>query len=435
MESERGVANRRRGEIVAARFALAAIVSMLPASAALAQTFNPLGDGSAFSNADLVRDATTGCQNCAPEPPHDFSEPFFDVDWSLALRGSYVSATSGSYFEASAVPRVTLRHDTLRGGYEISASAEVTRSSFEDARLAALRAGFAGDYKLDAVTAISGNLNLALTQASAQGPGVSPTIAAQPLVVSGDGEIEASRDFGPFVVSGRVNGSRTIYGPTTLADASLTDNSSQSNWTAEGGLRLGYRVTPILTAFVDGSVGYQAYDAASPTYLVKLDAVDYEARTGLSAEWNQAIKAEASIGVGLRRFVEPALGEVASLLYDASVTLRPDETVEMKAALSTDFGAPGPSSGGTARLEYAATGDISYRVNPWLRLRASAGWRQAHFVGTATVEHGYNAGAGADYVLNEFTTLTADYGYSYVETTPNPGEDSHRVTVGVTFSR
>ena len=414
---------------------MAALFGAALAHAASAEEFNPLGDGSTYDNADLLRDGSAGCENCAPAAPHDFNEPFFDIDWSLALRGSYVNSAGGSYFEASAVPSVTLRHDMLRGGYEVSASAEVVRSTLEDVRVAALRAGFAGDYRLDEATAISGNLDLALTRGSAQEPGVSPTIALQPLVFSGDGEIEASRDFGPFVVSGRLNGGRTVYGPTTLVDSSLTDNSSQSNWTAGGGLRLGYRVTPILVAFVDGSVGYQRYDAPSPIYLVSLDAVDYAARAGLSAEWNDRLEAEASLGVGLRRFAEPALGEVATLLYDASVTLRPDEAVEMVAAFSTGFGAPGPSSSGTARLEYAATGDLRYRVNPWLALRASAGWSQAQLVGTTTTERGYDAGVGADYVLNEFTTLTADYGYSYSETTPDPGEDSHRVTVGLTFSR
>ena len=423
------------GLLNAGRLAAAALLTAALAQAALAQAFNPLGDGSDYSNADLVRDATSACENCAPSPPHDFNEPFFDIDWSLALRGSYVNTTSGSYFEASAVPSVTLRHDTLRGGYEVSASAEVVRSTLEEARVAALRAGVSGDYKFDAVTSISGDLDLSLTRAGARGPGVSPTNAVQPLVIAGAGNIAVARDFGPFVVSGRLDGSRTLYGPTTLTDMSLTDNSSQSNWTAGAGLRLGYRVTPILVAFVDGSVGYQRYDAVSPIYLVALDAVDYQARVGLAAAWNETLEAEASVGLGLRRFDEPALGEVASLLYDASVTYRPDETVELKGALKTTFGAPGPSSGGTARLEHAATLDAAYQVNPWLRLRASAGWTQAQLVGTATTEHGYDAGVGADYTLNEFTTVTADYGYRYAETTPNPGEESHRVTLGVTFSR
>ena len=105
------------------------------------------------------------------------------------------------------------------------------------------------------------------------------------------------------------------------------------------------------------------------------------------------------------------------------------------ATFSTSMGESGPNSGGLARLEYAAAADASYQLNTWVKLRASAGWRHALLVGTATTETGYNAGAGLDYLLNEFATLTADYAYGWAETPPSPGEEEHRVTLGVTFSR
>ncbi len=342
-------------------------------------------------------------------------------------------ATGIDYFEATAVPTVTLRHETLRGGYEATASAEVVRSTIEDARLSSASVGFNGDYRLDESTGIEAVGNLSFTQASSEGPGVDPTILVQPQVLAGDAEASVSRDVGPLVFTGRVNGSRTVYGPTTLAGPVLVDNTHQSNWTAGAGLRVGYRVTPILTAFVDGSAGYQWYDAPSPTLLVKFDAADFQVRTGISVKWHELLEAETSLGYGLRRFAEPMLGEASALLYDASLTFRPDETLEVKGAFTTSFGAPGPDSGGTARLEYAATGDIGYVVNPWLKLRAAAGWSQAFLIGTADTETGWSAGVGGDYVLNEFTTLTGDYTYSYGQATPDPPEDSHRVTLGVTL--
>jgi hypothetical protein len=406
-----------------------------PASTVLAgdRAFNPLGDGAGYDNANLLRDRTTGCENCQPKPPHEWNDPWFDLDWSLALRGSYVHTSTIDYFEAAAVPSVTLRHETLRGGFEASASADIVRSTVEDVRLAAARAGFSGDYRLDESTGVELALNLAYTQASAAGPGVDPTILMQPQVFNGDAEASVSRDVGPLIFTGRVNGSRTLYGPTTLVGPVLVENTHQSNWTAGTGLRVGYKVTPILTAFVDASAGYQWYDAPSPTLLVKFDAADYQVRSGVSVKWHDVLEGETSIGYGSRRFAEPMLGESSAILYDASLTFRPDETIEIGGAFSTSFGAPGPESGGVARLEYTATGDIGYIVNPWLKLRASAGWSHAQLIGTADTETGWNAGAGADYVLNEFTTFTGDYTYSVSQTPPDPPEDSHRVTVGITF--
>jgi opacity protein-like surface antigen len=416
--------------------AAAALTAMGPTLAIAGDdTFNPLGDGSDFNNSDLTRDPTTGCENCEPNPPHDFAAPWFDLDWSLALRGSYVRTTAGDYFEGTANPSVTLHHEFLRGSYEATASAEVSKSTVEDFRLGAFRTGFKGDYQIDESLSTAGELNFAWTRDSSRALGTDPTIALQPQVFSGDGEASLQRDFGPLVFTGTVNGARTVYGETTLVDTSTVDNSAQNNWRVSGSLRVGYRVTPIVTAFVEGTAGYQWYDVPSPSYLVKLDAADYQVRAGLSAEWNDVWKAEASVGYALRRFAEPSFGDTSALLYDASVTYRPDETVEINGEFTTSFDAPGPDSNGTARLEYAAQGDVAYLVNPWLKLRATAGWTYAQLVGTTDTERSYNLGAGADYVLNEFTTLTADYNYSNSESPPNPAEDAHRVTVGVTFHR
>lgn len=411
--------------------AAAVLVALVPAAAG---EFNPPGDGSGSHKPDLPDGG--GCGSCTyGAPPHEGDAPFFDADWSLSLRGAYVLDDEGEHFEALAVPRVSLRHETLRGGYTLEAEAELAKTSVEGYRLGALRLSLDADHALDAVTGLSGNLELALTQDAPGTPGQPGDVAVAPVVFSGTAGVAADRRFGKFAVDARADAGRTIYGPTTLTGGGEEDNSAQNNWTVEGGLRLGYEVTPLLTAFVDGSVGYQRYDEVSPTYMVALDAADYELRAGLAANWHEIVEAEASVGLGLRRFAEPALGEVTTTLYDASLTYRPDETVTLNAALSTSVGAPGPNSGGTARVEYEATASASYQVNPWLRLRASVGWEQAQLVGIDGSESGYNFGSGLDYRLNEHTTVTADYAFSHAETGTTPGEDEQRVTLGVTLSR
>ena len=406
------------------------LVGMAPATAG---DFATSGDGSGSNNPNLLGGG--GCENCSyAAPPHEWDVPF-NADWSLSLRGAYVIDDEDAYFEALVVPRVTLQHDTLRGGYSVEAEAELAKTSLEEYRLEAVRLRLEGAHALDAATDLSGELALELSQDSPGAPGQPTGIDAAPVVLAGDAGIAAERRFGQFVVGVRGEAGRTVYGPTTLAGGGEEDNSAQNNWTAGGGLRLGYRVTPLLTAFVDGSVGYQRYDAPSPAYDVALDAADYEVRAGLAANWNQVLEAEASVGLGLRRFAEPALGEVTTTLYDASLTYRPDETVALTAALSTSFDAPGPDTGGTARIEHEATASASYQVNPWLRLRASAGWEQAELVGIEGSESGYSFGSGLDYLLNQHTTLTADYDFAHAETDTTPGEDEQRVTLGVTLSR
>lgn len=394
------------------------------------------GDGSGTNNPLLLTSMSPDCDCGRPGSPYEWDAPFFDLDWSLALRGAYVRDGAGERFEALIIPSVTLTHETMRGGYELSAGAEVIRSSLDDYRLAALRASISGGRQFDALTDLTGRLDLSLTQDSPGDPGVPTDEALAPLIASVEAEAAVTRELGLFDATLRGTAARTVYGTTTLNDGTVLDNSTQDNWTASAGLRVGYAVTPIVTAFVDGSAGYQLYDQVSPIYLVALDAADYELRTGVSASWTSVLEAEASIGVGLRRFAEPSFADVVSTLYDASLTFRPDETLTLEANLSTSVGAPGPDSGGAARVEYAAAADARYRVNTWLAWRASAGWSYAALAGTTDAESEYDVGTGLDYLFNEFTTLTADYAYNWAGDNVDPaGEVEHRVTLGVTFSK
>lgn len=377
--------------------------------------------------------AAAGC-DCGL--PVEADAPFLDLNWSLALRGAYVLDEQGAHFEGSAAPSVTLSHLFVRGGYDLTARAEIVATGLDGYRLAALGLSASGEYRLDAVTGVAASLDLSLTQDPPDPPGIPAGVASAPLIGSGAAEVAVSRDIGPLDATVRGTASRTVYGTSTRNDGTIVDNSAQDTWTAGGGFRLGYKVTPILTAFVDGSAEYEFFDQPSPVYLVKLDAVDYALRTGLAARWSSVLEAEASIGLGLRRFADPGFADVVSTLYDASLTFRPDETLSLGASLSTSVGAPGADAAGLARVEYAAAADARYQVNPWLALRGSAGWSYATLAGATTTETAYNAGAGLDYLFNLSTTLAADYAYSWSGGSADPaGEAEHRVTLGVTFAK
>lgn len=425
----------------AAGVVLALLLPGVAAAEPLGTAFNPLGDGSETTNPDLLP-GYLDCENCAGQAPPDLDlapyeagAPWFTVDWSLGLRGALVQDADGAEYGFRLLPAIGLRHDTLRGGYGVTANAEITTTPGGEFRIDALRAGFDLEQALDAATGLEAGLDLSRTRKAPEAPTTIDAITGQPVIWSGAGEVAVSRAFGQFVATARAGGSRTLHGPTTRADGTVTDNNDQDNWRGEAGLRLGYQLTPILTAFIDGSVGYQRYDTPAPGAPVSLDAADYQLRAGLAADWQERLEAEASIGLGLRRFADPALAEVTSTLYDASVSFRPDETLTLRAGFATGIGAPGPDSPGVARLEYAATADLAYQVNSWLGLRAAVSWRQADLIGSAVSERGHGFGAGLDYRLNEFTTFNADYGYDYSETAPAPGAVKHEISVGITVSR
>lgn len=415
---------------------LAGLALLLAAGTVFGQEFNPLGDGSGTNNADLLRDPTTGCENCDTFAPHEWDAPPFKLDWSLSLRGAYVRDDGGDHFEALAVPSVAFRHDFLRGTYSLNGTAELSRSTEEtDYRINALRLGTAAEYQVNTDLTLSGAASLALVTPSPSSTGYPAGTLGASQQITGDVSASAAYDFGLLTTTLRGSIARSVYGPTTLADNSQVDNSANNNWKFGGGLRVGYKVTPLLTAFVDGSAGYQLYDTIAPSYGVRLDATDYAVRGGLASKWSEVLEAEASVGVGLRQFTFGAADDIVSQLYDASITFRPDETVTLRGALATTIGAPGANASGAARIEYAATGDVAYRVNPWVTLRANAGYRYAIFSDSTATETGYGLGAGADYLLNENLSLSGDYSFASTNAPPSPADEEHRVTLGVTLKR
>lgn len=397
--------------------------------------FNPLGDGSGANNIDLLRDATTGCENCAPVPPREWGVPPFEIDWRLALRGAVIEGSSGTRFEAIALPSFSLTHQHLRGSFSVGADAEIDYRLDGNVRVGSLGITASTDYRIDALTTTTLKGSFGLSQGDPDAPGMPVNVKVAPLVTSGQGAATLTRDFGPWLVDLRGDVTRTAHSDTVYDDDTTSSNAFQNLTSVGGGGRLGLRLGPILTGFVDGEAEYELYDEPSPSLLVRLDNLTLSGRSGLTARFGEVLKLEGSLGLGYRAFADAGLSDLATVLYDASAVYRPDETMALSATFTTALSSPGTTSGARAKVTYAASAEASYRVNPWLSLRGSASWSEVHYWGIDTDEYGWGLGAGADYQLGEHTALTADYAFSRSTTTPDPAEDQHRVTLGVSFSR
>lgn len=413
-----------------------AVCALCIAVPALAASDHATGDGSDADNQRLL----PGLYPADPvltngEALREPYDPFFDVDWSVALRGTYTNATAGNRFDVRLVPSVNFDHQGSRSAISITGSAEVTRPLEGQIDVTGLRLGLTSGYALDSNTALTASGNLSLTQALAGSPGLATNVAIASETLSGDVELGVTRQLGRFNVGVTGAVERNVYGPTTLVNGTVVDNSDQNLWSLDSGLRVGFQATPIFEVFGTADVGRDIFDLPSSVLLIKNDASTASVRGGVTGRWNGILEATASTGLGLRRFDEASLGEVVTQLYDANVTFTPDPTWRMRAGFTTKVEPPGPDAGGTTRIEYAATAEVGYTVNSWLALRALADWRSARFVGNANTESGYGWGAGADYKVNAHTAVTADYDYDHADSTANGPQDAHRVTLGITLSR
>lgn len=414
----------------------AAIGALCLAVPALAASDHATGDGSDPDNERLLPDVYPADPVLSSgewlREPYD---PFFDVDWSVALRGSYTKSNSGERFDILLVPAASLEHIGTRSAINLDASAEIVRAGDGAVDIGALRLGLQSGYDLDSVTRITANGNLALTRATPGAPGLSSTVAIPHQTTSGGFDVGVTRQFGKFNIGLTGAAQRNIYGPTTLTSGVVTDNSEQNYWALDSGLRVGFQATPIFEVFGQGGLGRDIFDHPSTALGVHPNATDTTLEGGVTGRWNDILEATASAGVGLRRFDAAGLGDVVTQLYDAQVTFTPDPTWRMTAGFATTVAPPGPDAGGTTRVDYAANAEVAYTVNSWLALRALADWYSARYIGSPNTETGYGFGAGADYKVNAHTSVSAEYGYDHSESTTNGVQDAHRVTVGLTVSR
>ena len=405
---------------------------VLPAQAA---SDHSSGDGSDVTNerllpnvypAEPVLPSSAG----VGEPAH----PFFNVDWATTLRGTYTNSTEEETFDIRFVPSFALEHEGSRSTLGVSGELELIRPSDTDqVDVSGLRLNLEGGYALDNVTALTGSAELSYSQEPASTPGIANNIATPPETLFGSINGGLTRQFGKFNVGVTGAVSRSLYGPTERVDGTIEDNEDDNYWTLDGGLRVGFQVTPIFEVFGEGNLGRDLF--AEQADLATRDATDSSITAGLVGRWNETLEASVATGVALRRFDDESLEEVTAQLFEAGVTYTPNSTWRLTGALGTDVQPSGPDSSGSTRVQYTASADLGYTVNSWLALRALADWHTARFEGSAETETGYGLGAGADYRVNAHTSVTADYGYAKSTSTVDGSEKSHQVSVGLTLRR
>lgn len=397
---------------------------------------NAQGDGSGYSNPDLGDDPTVVCTACVAGAPAENDTPLFDLDWSLGLRGSVTESSGTTRYKVLALPSLSLKQQTVRGGYDLSVGGELSKTADGEARVDALDAEVGGTLELDTVTTLAGRGTLSISQDDPRsGTDYASNVASAPIVVTGTGEVSVTRDLGFFDLELRGKAARTGYGETVYDDATTTDNSFQNTTRYGVGGRLGVKVTPGLTAFVDADATADQYDAASPSLGVKLDGTTYQARAGLNFKLLETLELEGSAGFAYRDFKDAGVEDFTAAIYGAKVVFVPDETVSLTGELTTTVSAPGTTASASGKVEYAATGSAAVQVNPWLRLRAKAGWSYSETLGADSTEQTASAGAGADYLLSAMTDLTADYTYTRSLTGTGTETDEHVLALGVTFHR
>jgi hypothetical protein len=288
--------------------------------------------------------------------------------------------------------------------------------------------------RLGATTTLAGSLNGVLTQMDPNDSSLPANTLLAPTEIDGTAQGSVAQDMGKVDARLTLDGERYLRGPTTLDDLSTVDNSDKSFWEGGATLRLGYELTPLLGAFIEGEASAQKFDAVDPTLLKFLDGREYQLRAGLSYAYGSIVSAEASIGRGWLDYLDGTLTDTQSWVYNGSVTFRPDETLSLIGALETSMD-PSANTPGDTDVGVTLSGNAAYTVNPWLTLRASGAWDRTVTLGTGDNSWSLDAGVGVDYRSSRHIVWSADYMYGRDYAPPVPLNDTHTVSVGVRVNR
>jgi len=360
--------------------------------------------------------------------------PLFKLDWSLGLRGSYKNGTNGAFYSATIAPQISLTQTGLRSQYVLGAQADLAYNQERITRIKQGQISASGQYALDQVTQLSGSGALALSQDDPNAPGMDQIITT-PLVLDLNAQAGIARRFSRLTVKLTGNASRQAMSETVLAGNVVQDNIASNNTKLGASLRASYKLTPIISAFTQGDISRDWFDAPAPNSGLYQNGRDLKGAIGLIGNWRDVLGAQISVGYGLRRFDDASIPDIANVLYALDLSYSPNKTLSAGASFSTTINPEDSQNGLPASVSYTAKGNIDFSLTPTLRLRSSASGNWVVPVNAEATKITYSAGAGAELTVNRQTNISVDYLYSKALRPPAAPQDQQAVTMGLTFSR
>lgn len=391
-----------------------------------------LANNSALAPISLVPEAT---YNLIPNYQADVFSPATTFNWSVALKGAYQKDSNGERFETILSPRASVLHKQRNAQYDIGIGADIAKPSDGEYSLRGSNVNFASRMLIDKESLLSFNANVNIGQEDINSLGLANNVTSTPFVLGASANGAIMRRFGKLTGELRLGYNRAFYSNTGLSGGIWQDNSARNINSYSAGLRLTQELTPIINAYVDLAGERNIYDIAPVNFADGQNNWAYNLRAGIRGNWSDILLADISAGYALRQYDSATLSDSPAVIVDANIAYNMGQGLNLSTNFATDITTPDPTSGASLRVGYSLGAVATYQVNDWLNIRASAGGNWASFVGINDIERTYNAGVGLDYALNRQTKLTADYNYLLSEPTPANRRDSHRIELGVTYSR
>jgi len=355
-------------------------------------------------------------------------------DWSLALRGTSTWDGLGQSYAVSVGPQGQLTFHRARGEMRLVAGLGLAYSPGGAVRIDSGNGALEIDHALarDLMLRTAFSLSAARETTNAL---TSPAGQEQgPLSVLGKADAALDMRAGRTGVLIGATMSRQFVGDTTLAGGATSANIDR-NWSGFGlRARTSYALTPILTAFVEASADRAVFDAVNIGLGAAADNWGLRGVAGVDGRWSSGLTASLYGGYGLTVYDSALVASGGGYVIGGSLSYPVMRGGEIGASLETGMSPTGSVAGATTKIAYAGTLNGRYMVNDWLTLRGALGGSWSIFPGATYSEAGASAGLGIDWALGPHAAVNADYTFG-LNWTPTGDDQSHTVSVGMTFSR
>jgi hypothetical protein len=256
-----------------------------------------------------------------------------------------------------------------------------------------------------------------------------------PLVETVGATLGGAQKFGDLTLALHGTLDRTMYQNATLAGGVVEDLASDDfdDWGLRA--RASYRISPVISPFVEVDVDARRYDAAVDFSGYARSSDGVQALGGATLAFSQQLTGEASLGYGARAYRDARLPDMQSPLIDASLIWSATPLTALTAKAQTTL-ADTTTPGASGTVTRAYTIDVSHALTRRFTLVASAGYASDDYVGVALHDSTTSFGLRAEYHLSrDFVLKASATRQQYESSAPNSNYIANVFMLGLRLQR
>jgi len=308
-------------------------------------------------------------------------------------------------------PSLALRSDwnnhslTVEAGGRIGTYFDESDESYQDAYG---RAGGRIDVSRD--TIIRGGAAILREHQERSDPNTVSGAAEPTVFYTYRGEMEGSHRFNRVTVSTGGNVSYYDYNSVNAVGGGTINNDTRDYLALRPGVKVAYEITPGYSAFVRGEGAINRYDKTTDSNGFKRDSHGYDVVGGATLDLTGLLFGDFFAGIRQRFFDDSRFDTITGPVVGSKLTWVPTALTTVILNIESQI-IDNPDSNSSG---YTSTGlglSVDHELLRNLILSAGGGFRYDDFEGISRTDKFFSGTIGADYLMNRYLTLGAQYRY------------------------